>query len=95
MVRLKDGLVMVLPEDTMYSNEVEGQNTRVIDKLDVTIAEYREMSPIRNRMELEGTTLRTIDWKVVTSDNLSFAKRTRESSMGKNSKGQLPIKNKL
>jgi len=62
--RVKDGYVFTLPGDTMYPNEVSLLEKQVIDKSDITIDEFRKMTPLKNRIEFCGSQIR-----VVSSDN--------------------------
>lgn len=49
--RVKDGKVFVLPGDTMYPNEVSLLEKQIINKSDITIDEFRKMTPMKNRIE--------------------------------------------
>lgn len=51
-VELRDGCVHVLPGDTMYPKCPSLFNKEVIDKTDITIGEFRDMSSVKNRVEL-------------------------------------------
>ncbi|XP_060823695.1 acyl-coenzyme A diphosphatase NUDT19-like [Bombus pascuorum] len=50
-VELQDGKVHVLPGDSMYPNKVNLLDKQIIDRTDITISEFRDISPIKNRME--------------------------------------------
>lgn len=62
-MHLKDGVVSVLPGDTMYPKEVSLTDKRIIDRSDITIDEFREITPVKNRVEFHDT-----QQKVVYSD---------------------------
>ncbi|XP_076240849.1 acyl-coenzyme A diphosphatase NUDT19 [Calliopsis andreniformis] len=51
MVQLKDGKVHVLPGDSMYPKQVSLFDKQVIDRSDITISKFRDMSPVKNRLE--------------------------------------------
>ncbi|XP_076624735.1 acyl-coenzyme A diphosphatase NUDT19 [Colletes latitarsis] len=51
-VELKDGKVHVLPGDSMYPKHAHLFDEQIIDRTDITISEFRDISPIKNRMEL-------------------------------------------
>jgi len=82
---MKDGTILVLPGDSMYPKEVNLLERQTIDKSNITIAEYREMTPIRNRIEFHKT-----EMKVIVSDNLS-TKGMQQSFV----QSQTDMKNKL
>lgn len=46
-----DGIVHVLPGDSMYPNQVNFLDKQIINRNDITIHEFRAISPIKNRME--------------------------------------------
>ncbi|XP_054003130.1 acyl-coenzyme A diphosphatase NUDT19-like isoform X1 [Hylaeus anthracinus] len=50
-VELKDGKVHVLPGDSMYPKHANLFDKQIIDRTDITIGEFRDISPIKNRME--------------------------------------------
>ncbi|XP_029044493.1 acyl-coenzyme A diphosphatase NUDT19-like [Osmia bicornis bicornis] len=50
-VELQDGKVHVLPGDSMYPKDVSLIDEQIINKSDITIREFREISPTKNRME--------------------------------------------
>ncbi|KAL6423889.1 hypothetical protein ACFW04_010371 [Cataglyphis niger] len=66
---LKDGIVYVLPGDTMYPKEVNLLDQNQIDKSDITRYEYREMTPIKNRMEYWTTHVKIIFTDIHGKDN--------------------------
>ncbi|EZA57441.1 hypothetical protein DMN91_008749 [Ooceraea biroi] len=89
-VQLKDGTVSVLPGDTVYPKEVNLLEKQIIiDKSDVTIDEYREMTPMKNRLEFHDMGI-----KVVVSDNLP-TKGIQVSFVQKIAEEEPEIKNKL
>ena len=51
MVRLLDGDVYLLPGDSMYPKQVSLTEKNVIDKSTMTISEFRDETPIKNRLE--------------------------------------------
>lgn len=90
IVLLKDGAVGVLPGDTMYPKEVSLSEKQLIDKSDVTIAEYRQMTPMKNRFEFHKTEIK------VASDNLMLTRGNQAFSIGENHRKEQPqIKTKL
>lgn len=50
-MELQDAKVYVLPGDSMYPKQVSLFDIQVINRTDVTIHEFREMSPVKNRVE--------------------------------------------
>ena len=50
-VELQDAKVYVLPGDSMYPKHVSLFDIQVIDRTDITVQEFREMSPVKNRVE--------------------------------------------
>ncbi|CAK9812563.1 Acyl-coenzyme A diphosphatase NUDT19 [Anthophora plagiata] len=50
-VQLQDGQVQVLPGDSMYPKKVHLLEKQIIDRTDITIQEFRDISPVKNRME--------------------------------------------
>ncbi|OAD61036.1 Nucleoside diphosphate-linked moiety X motif 19, mitochondrial, partial [Eufriesea mexicana] len=50
-VELLDGQVHVLPGDSMYPKQVNLIDKQIINRTDITIREFRDISPIKNRME--------------------------------------------
>lgn len=44
----------------MYPKEVSLLDKQIIDKLDITIDEYRKMTPIKNRLEFWNTQIKII-----------------------------------
>ncbi|XP_015428595.1 PREDICTED: nucleoside diphosphate-linked moiety X motif 19-like [Dufourea novaeangliae] len=50
-VELQDGNVYVLPGDSMYPEHANLFDKQVIDRTDITIEQFREMSPVKNRVE--------------------------------------------
>ncbi|XP_012142752.1 acyl-coenzyme A diphosphatase NUDT19 isoform X1 [Megachile rotundata] len=50
-VELQDGKVHVLPGDSMYPSKVNLVDEQVIDRRNITIREFRDMSAVKNRME--------------------------------------------
>lgn len=69
LIQLKDGTVQIMPGDTMYSKEVSLSDKQLIDKSDITIHEYRMMTPIKNRIELWNTQIKIIFTDVHGKDN--------------------------
>ncbi|CAL7950636.1 unnamed protein product [Xylocopa violacea] len=51
LIKLRDGTVLVLPGDSMYPEQVNLIGTQIIDRTDITQHEFRDMSPVKNRME--------------------------------------------
>ncbi|XP_018338289.1 PREDICTED: nucleoside diphosphate-linked moiety X motif 19-like [Trachymyrmex septentrionalis] len=49
-VQLKDGIVFVIPEDTMYPKEIELYEQQIIDKSDITVDEFEKITLIKNRI---------------------------------------------
>ncbi|KAM0726153.1 Acyl-coenzyme A diphosphatase NUDT19 [Formica fusca] len=66
---LKDGIVYVFPGDTMYPKDVNLLDEQQIDKPDITRYEYREMTPIKNRMEYWVTHIKVIFTDIHGKDN--------------------------
>lgn len=58
-----------MPGDTMYPKEVSLSKKLQIDKSDVTIHKYREMAPIKNRMEYWDKRVKIIITDVDGKDN--------------------------
>lgn len=54
-MKLQNGNVYVLPGDSMYPKFVSLYEKQVIDRTDVTIDEFKKMSPIHNRVEFTST----------------------------------------
>lgn len=50
-INLKDGIVHVLPGDTMYPKEVDPTEKLIIDKSNMSMDEFREMTQVKDRME--------------------------------------------
>lgn len=50
-IELQDGKVFVLPGDSMYPDKVNLLEKQIINRTDITIAEFRDISPIKNRIE--------------------------------------------
>ncbi|XP_014489510.1 PREDICTED: nucleoside diphosphate-linked moiety X motif 19, mitochondrial [Dinoponera quadriceps] len=50
-VNLKDGFVHVLPGDTMYPKKIDPNCRLIIDKSNISMDEFREMTPLKNRIE--------------------------------------------
>ncbi|KYQ52807.1 Nucleoside diphosphate-linked moiety X motif 19, mitochondrial [Trachymyrmex zeteki] len=61
-VQLKDGIVFLLPEDTMYPNvkEIELFEQQLIDKSDITAHEFEKMTLIKNRIVILDTQVNII-----------------------------------
>ncbi|KAG5333506.1 NUD19 protein, partial [Acromyrmex charruanus] len=59
-VQLKDGLVFVIPGDTMYPKEIELYEQQVIDKSDITVDEFEKITLIKNRMAILDTQVNVI-----------------------------------
>lgn len=48
---MQDGKVLVLPGDSMYPDKVNLLEKQIINRTDITISEFRDISPIKNRIE--------------------------------------------
>ncbi|XP_012522200.1 nucleoside diphosphate-linked moiety X motif 19-like [Monomorium pharaonis] len=59
-VYLKDGVMHVLPSDTMYPKKVELFEKQTIDKSDITTEEFQKISPFKNRTEFLDTQINVI-----------------------------------
>lgn len=59
-IELQDGNVYVLPGDSMYPKQVNLLEKQVINRKDVTIHQFREMSSAKNRVEFPNLQVREI-----------------------------------
>ncbi|XP_018374228.1 PREDICTED: nucleoside diphosphate-linked moiety X motif 19-like [Trachymyrmex cornetzi] len=59
-VQLKDGIVFVMPGDTMYPKEVELYEKQVIDKSDITTDEFERITLTKNRVVFLDTQVNMI-----------------------------------
>lgn len=78
-VYLKDGVIHVLPGDTMYPKKVELVEKQIIDKTDITIKEFQKISPVKNRVEF-------LDMQAIYIDNVSGKESCVSFSMPRYSK---------
>ncbi|EFN89997.1 nucleoside diphosphate-linked moiety X motif 19 isoform X2 [Harpegnathos saltator] len=73
-VNLKDGTVFVLCGDTMYPKEIDPTATLVINKSDISMDKFREMTPMKHRMESNGarmTIFHSDDVQTITCNRVS------------------------
>lgn len=84
-VHIKDGILHVLPGDTMYPKEVSLTEKQIIDKSDMSLDECRKMTP-KNRLELHDGV-----FKILQADNIHIKHIPRVADDSQESQ----IKNKL
>ncbi|XP_032683380.1 nucleoside diphosphate-linked moiety X motif 19 isoform X2 [Odontomachus brunneus] len=65
LVKLKDGIVHVLPGDTMYPQNIDPTHKLIIDKSDISMDDFREMTPVKYRVETLDARMTIFD----TDDN--------------------------
>ncbi|XP_025263359.1 nucleoside diphosphate-linked moiety X motif 19 isoform X2 [Camponotus floridanus] len=95
-IQLKDGEVCLLPEDTMYPKEVNLLHKQKIDKSDITIHKYREMTRIKNRIEYRDTQIKIIFTDSHGKDNcVEFSSLSYSKAGIKNISQLKTTKNKL
>lgn len=84
-VHIKDGILHILPGDTMYPKEVSLTEKQIIDKSDMSLDECRKMTP-KNRLELHDGV-----FKILQADNIHTKHIPRVADDSQESQ----IKNKL
>ena len=91
MVQLKNGIGMIMPEDTMYPKEIKLYEQQVIDKSDITVDEFEKITTlIKNRIVYLDTQV-----NIIFTDN-GKDNRIIFSRPGYHSKsGNVKSKNKL
>ncbi|XP_076757181.1 acyl-coenzyme A diphosphatase NUDT19 [Xylocopa sonorina] len=52
LIELRDGVMHLLPGDSMYPKEVSLVEKQIIDRTDITLREFQDMSPVKNRLEI-------------------------------------------
>ncbi|XP_012059686.1 PREDICTED: nucleoside diphosphate-linked moiety X motif 19, mitochondrial-like [Atta cephalotes] len=61
VVQLKDGIGMVMPEDTMYPKEIKLYEQQIIDKSDITVDEFEKITTLtKNRIVFLDTQVNII-----------------------------------
>lgn len=90
LIQLKDGIVQIMPGDTMYPEEVSLFDKQIIDKSDITVDEYRKMTPIKNRVEFWNTQV-----KIIFTDEHGKDSYIEVSMPGYTKHAHKDIKNKL
>ena len=60
-MQLKDGIGMVMPEDTMYPKEIKLYEQQIIDKSDITVDEFEKITTLtKNRIVFLDTQVNII-----------------------------------